>query len=114
MEESQWRSAKSNGHKLYTIRTLKNLINKYFKDFFDTVEFYSNEHSVIMKGERKGCVYEHQFNLVEWNCYRTGVIHHVLESIKGNFVRKEELILLEHQRQEHWNNFYNVFNIPTN
>ena len=81
----------------YTLDSLKEEIEKYFQDYIQNVDFVFTQYGLIMRGYRKHHEFTHAFNLDEINNLRYS-FHHYLEDLKGRWVRKEQVILLEHQK----------------
>lgn len=71
-------------------------IKEYFTGFFDEIKFYMAPgragYNLAFDGKRNGNVYSF---LVPPNMYEGAMLHHWLESAKGDCITAEETILLE-------------------
>jgi len=82
----------------------KSQFEEYFKGFFDSVKFIENTHPEI--GKAIAIIAIRAPNTFDWGYnadflrqeIKDGSYFHFLENIKGEVIRSEEFILLEHQK----------------
>ena len=66
-------------------------IEEYFKGFFDDLICFKNPLVISFVGYRNG----YKFGYTLKSPYGGDMLHHELENIEGEIVRKEQTILLE-------------------
>jgi hypothetical protein len=76
-----------------SLEVLQNTVKEYFQYFFEKLYLQIDEENAVlnMRGQKADTLFAHSFYLAEWSqLYKQGVHFHVLENLKGNFVRNYE------------------------